>query len=61
MSKITSQIAICNTCGTRWEDYLNDRAKRAGRSHAKRKGHLVTVETVVAVHYDYREIETKQQ
>ena len=44
-TRIVHQIADCFTCGKRWEDYKNSRARKNAYIHAKRTGHKVRVET----------------
>lgn len=51
-SRTVHQIAYCQTCGKQWEDYINHRARKAGYAHAKRTGHIVTVETGTSIRYN---------
>lgn len=51
-NRTVHQIAYCQTCGKQWEDYINHRARKAGYSHAKRTGHVVTVETGTSIRYN---------
>lgn len=50
--KVASQ-AECQTCGWMYENVANAQAIAA--KHAKRYGHLVNVDTVLASEYDGRE------
>ncbi len=46
------QIAICFTCGKRWEDYINHKARKSAYQHAKKTGHDVSVETGLVTRYN---------
>ena len=46
------QVSFCAKCGKRWEDYINERSRKAAYTHAKNTGHTVTVESGTFITYN---------
>ncbi len=52
MSYVIGQIAGCDECDKRWEDYNRQKARKAAYAHAMKTGHQVWVETITAIVYN---------
>jgi hypothetical protein len=49
---ITHQVAHCQNCNWKCEDYRNGTARKKAREHAKTTGHVVTGETGMSWNYN---------